>query len=108
MSRRGGFITRTHLAELDVIECAVFLSESSDEVAERFVSSVESTAEKLLGAPNIGREVERQALMDQHLRWWPVDGFPNHLLFYREVAGGIQIVRVLHGARDWLRLIEDE
>jgi len=34
------------------------------------------------------------------LRAWPIDGFRNHLVFYRPTDEGVDIVRVLHGARD--------
>jgi len=36
----------------------------------------------------------------QGVRRFRVAGFPNHLIFYREIEGGIEVVRVLHGARD--------
>ena len=39
------------------------------------------------------------------LRKWPVSGFDNVLVFYLPRAGGVSIVRVLHGARDWWRLL---
>jgi toxin ParE1/3/4 len=41
--------------------------------------------------PDIARE----------LRYHPVG---NHLLLYRVIQGGIEIVRVVHGARDLLNL----
>ena len=31
---------------------------------------------------------------------WPVRGFEKHVIFYRPVATGIDVVRVLHAARD--------
>jgi toxin ParE1/3/4 len=42
------------------------------------------------------------------LRIWRIDGFPNHLIFYRPIEGGIEIVRVLHGARDIDAVLESE
>ena len=29
-----------------------------------------------------------------------VAGFPNQLIFYRELESGIDVIRVLHGSRD--------
>jgi hypothetical protein len=29
-----------------------------------------------------------------------VDGFPNHLVFYRETPEGIEVLHILHAARD--------
>jgi toxin ParE1/3/4 len=34
------------------------------------------------------------------IRVWAVRGFRNHLVFYRPTEQGIDVVRVLHGARD--------
>jgi plasmid stabilization system protein ParE len=35
-----------------------------------------------------------------------VAGFSNHLIFYRPVPNGVEVVRILHAARDWLAIIE--
>jgi len=37
---------------------------------------------------------------------FPIKRFPNHLAFYRCVENGIEIIRVLHGARDIEALFE--
>jgi len=42
------------------------------------------------------------------LRMWRVPGFEKHLIFYRVTEGGIEVVRVLHGARDIQRILDDE
>jgi len=39
---------------------------------------------------------------------WPVPGFRNYLIFYRIAADDIQILRVLHAARDLESTLEDE
>jgi plasmid stabilization system protein ParE len=36
-----------------------------------------------------------------------VKGYRNFLIFYRQTRRGIEIVRVLHGARDIRRTFED-
>jgi len=41
------------------------------------------------------------------LRRRPVRGFENFLIFYRESGGRVEIIRVLHGARDIESLLED-
>jgi len=38
------------------------------------------------------------ALVD--VRMWRVAGFPNHLIFYRAIECGIEVIRVLHAKRD--------
>jgi len=35
------------------------------------------------------------------VRSWPVEGFPNHFIFYRVTDAGVLVVlRVIHGARE--------
>ena len=34
------------------------------------------------------------------VRRWPVQGFPNILIFYRIDGDSLNVVRVLHGSRD--------
>lgn len=39
------------------------------------------------------------------MRQWRIKGFVNHLIFYMPFQDGVSIVRVLHGAMDWWRLM---
>jgi toxin ParE1/3/4 len=34
------------------------------------------------------------------VRVWHVKGFDKHLVFYRPVKGGVEILHVFHGAQD--------
>jgi toxin ParE1/3/4 len=38
---------------------------------------------------------------------WPVPGFRNHLIFYRVTGDAIEVLRVLHAARDVRKLLEE-
>ena len=42
------------------------------------------------------------------LRAWQVRGFENYVIFYRPIEHGVEIVRVLHAARDIAAIFEDE
>ena len=39
--------------------------------------------------------------VEGHYRVWRVEGFERYLIFYRPVGSGIEVVRVLHAARDF-------
>jgi toxin ParE1/3/4 len=39
---------------------------------------------------------------------WPDRGFDKHLIFYRETDEGLEIVRILHTARDINALFGEE
>ena len=55
---------------------------------------------RLAEMPGLGsrRDFSNPILVD--IRSWIIKGFPNHLIFYRPTTRGIEVVRVLHGARD--------
>ena len=94
-------ITRRPRAEADLTDQFVYyLTTGGAELAERFLTAVEAAAERLLETPGIGVKRSFRHPSLQGLRMHPVRGFERHLVFYRERDDGIEIVRVLHGARD--------
>ncbi len=96
-------------ADTDLDDQAAYLArEASLEVALRFYDAAAATFEELARMPGLG---ERRPTADprlEGLRVGRIRGFEKHLIFYRPVADGIEIVRVLHGARDIDRLLESE
>ena len=72
------------------------------DLADRFVACVESTFKKLALTPGLGRSRTFCSPKARNLRSWKVTDFPKHLVFYRPLPEdrGVEIVRVLHGARD--------
>lgn len=40
------------------------------------------------------------------MRLSPLPGFHNYLIFYRETEETVEILRVVHGARDYERIME--
>lgn len=59
-------------------------------------------------SPNLGFKDEYQSERLRGIRRWRVDGFKNYLLFYRVLSKQIEVVRVLHGARDIEATFEDD
>jgi len=95
------------LAQADLDDAAEYIALDSREAAERFLLAAHATFADLLDSPRIGRcsEFRLSRLID--LRVWPVKGFRNYLIFYREITDGIQIIRVLHGARDIQEVLDE-
>jgi toxin ParE1/3/4 len=94
-------IKRRPNAEQDLFEIAVFLGERSVSISDRFLDSVEDGLRQLAKMPGLGAPVLLDIPGSPDLRVWAVPGFPNHLLFYTASVEGIDLVRVLHGHRDW-------
>jgi toxin ParE1/3/4 len=42
------------------------------------------------------------------IRLWRIRGFERYLIFYRPIPDGIEVIRVLHGARDIDTIFERE
>jgi toxin ParE1/3/4 len=96
-------------ADRDIDGQAEYLMrEASLETALRFYDATAATFDKLARMPSMGERRESSNPRLAGLRVWRIDGFPNHLLFYRPIEGGIEIIRVLHGARDIDAVLDPE
>ena len=67
-----------------------------------FVDRVEAKCQMLAHSPGMGF---RRDDLTPGLRCWPVG---RHVIFYRCVTDGIDIVRVVHGSRDLAKLFADD
>jgi toxin ParE1/3/4 len=73
-----------------------YIAKDDWKAADRFVTRLRDMARMLAGAPAIGRE---RPELGTSIRSFVAD---RYVLFYRPLTGaiGIELVRVLHGARD--------
>jgi plasmid stabilization system protein ParE len=83
----------------DVFEQAVYLAQRSPMTATRFVDAVETTLKELAKTPGIGSPKHFKNSALAAVRTWRVDGFPNHLIYYIPIAGGVDVLAILHGAQ---------
>lgn len=93
-------VIKTHQAKVDLIEIADFLFLEDPNVSFRFLSFAEDSFDFFLKNPEIGRYYEFTQSDSEEIRSWLIKGFEKYLIFYRSISHGIEIVRVLHGARD--------
>jgi toxin ParE1/3/4 len=68
--------------------------------AERFLVATQRAFEKLGTMPELAGRCESENPALAELRVWQVPGFRKYLIFYRVISNGIEIKRVIHGARD--------
>ena len=98
-------------ARQDVLDQMLYLEEQAgEETAVRYYDAVLASCRLLAGQPMSGRLFETRVSQMEGLRRFPVsDAFAKYLIFYQPTVTGIDIVRVLHGARDVeVILAEDE
>ena len=97
-----GQVRRRLNARLDLISIARHYSREANQItAERFLDVAEATFRRLASAPGTGArlDLDEPALAD--LRYSPLPTrFKKYVVIYRPMPDGIEVVRILHGARD--------
>ena len=88
-------IIKRPLAEQDLLDIWEFIAEDSLDRADEFLDRLEGKLQTL--ALNSGMGRRREELLTG-LRSFPSD---NYIVFYREIEGGIDVIRILHGSRDF-------
>lgn len=76
------------------MEIWLYVAESNPPAADRLVAAIEAKCSYLAGSPGLGRPREDLA---PGLRSFAVR---NYVIFYRPLEDGIELIRVLHGARE--------
>ena len=87
-------VTRRPLAEADILEIWDYIADDSLAAADRWVDRVDEQFRMLAAQPMMGRAREELA---PGVRSFP---FGRYVVFYMPLNDGIDVVRVLHGARD--------
>lgn len=88
-------------ADRDLDEQAEYLGRQAGlETALRFLDAAGATFAALARMPGIGERRESPDPRLAGMRIWRVENFEKHLIFYRPAGDDLEIVRVLHGARD--------
>jgi toxin ParE1/3/4 len=90
----------------DVQESAEYLAEdASTGIAEQFLDAVYELTERLAAMPRMGARCHFANPLLQGLRRFSVTGFEKGLAFYRVTDSRIEVIRVLHGARDIVSIL---
>lgn len=102
-----GPLHATPRARLDLRDCANHLADhASPNVALRFLECAAATFAVLADNPGIGRQMDVGRPGLGGMRAFRIRGFANHLIFYMaSESSGVEVVRVLHGARDWAAIL---
>lgn len=87
-------------AREDVKQIAAYIAEHSPQSSTAFRHTLETIYEELLDLPEIGITRNFHNPEMKGLRMLRVRKFEKYLVFYRSSPGGLEIVRVVHGARD--------
>ncbi len=81
----------------DIASSVTWLSREHLDIANAFLTAIEAEFVLLAAHPFLGR---KRFFEVRSIRSWRVRGFEKHLIFYRITSASLDIIRVLHGARD--------
>jgi toxin ParE1/3/4 len=87
-------VFRTSQADADLTQIALHIAEQNPEAADHWLEIIDEKCQALSRMPEIGR---KRFDLANGLRSFAVK---NYVIFYRPFPNGIQVIRVLHGARD--------
>lgn len=93
----------TAAASRDIENIIDYIADNSSfDAAERLLKKINQKCSNLANFPNMGR---RRDELSPSLRSLPVD---DYLIFYRPIADGIEILRVVSGYRDLDALFDED
>jgi toxin ParE1/3/4 len=87
-------------AEADIEECFVYIAEGDFESGITFLQAVEESLNELSEFPLLGKTRNFASAELRMIRMWHVKGHENYLIFYTYSDNLIDLIRILHGARD--------
>ena len=87
-------------ARSDLDEIWFYIAQDDPDAADKFIQSLVQRFPIIASQPEIGRKREELA---PRLRSFPVG---RYLIFYRPIDSGVEIARVLQGARDFPPLFQ--
>lgn len=88
-------------ADQDIDEQALYIAaNSSVAMGQRFYDSIQATFNLLATHPALGTKTNFQNIHLKDTRFFRVKSFEQHIIFYKQIPRGIEVIRVVHGARD--------
>ncbi len=86
-------IYRSSQSQKDILEIAAYIAVDNLAAAEKWALTLDQNFVILAEKPNMGRNRPELA---RQLKSWP---YGQYVIYYRARPDGIEVIRVLHGAR---------
>jgi toxin ParE1/3/4 len=101
-------VLKRPIARIDLAVCYGYLGERNPAMAHRFRLNAEATFAALARNPGLGEPYHVSDLRLKGLRCFRIKRFRNYLVFYSPIDEGIDVIRVLHAARDIRTALKEE
>ena len=93
-------VLRTAQANGDLVEIWLYVAAENPQAADRLLATIDAKCEMLAKFPEMGQRCDELA---PSLRCFSAG---NYVIFFRPVDAGIEVIRVVSGARDIESLFE--
>jgi toxin ParE1/3/4 len=87
-------------ARNDLLQLAHWIANDNQDAAQRFLDAAREATDLLAQLPRLGPSGRFRSRGLRRVRIWPIRGFDRILLIYATDRVGIDVLRVVHGARD--------
>ena len=91
----------------DIVEIYRYIHARSPAAADKVFDAIERSIKALLDTPRIGTYWNSPDPRLDGMRVTPVTPYRNYLIFFRPTDDGVEVFRVLHGARNLPTLIDE-
>jgi toxin ParE1/3/4 len=92
----------------DLIGLATYIAEDNLDASDLFLQAAEETFKQLGEIPQMGKFCQFSDHDLAGIRQQAIKGFRKYLIFYRLTDEGVEILRVIHGARDIEAILEED
>ena len=92
------------IAEQDLVDLVSYLAAENSRAAAEVLDHIEASLEALQSHPFVGRVPHNPKLTALGYRVLVID---NYLVFYKVKGNAVLVYRILHGARDLLRVLSE-
>ena len=91
-------------AKRDLIRHFAYIGQNSSlAVARRFLAAARLTFDDLAQTPGMG--AARRVGRFSNLRMWRIRDFEKYMIFYEASGQGVEILRIIHAAQDYNRIL---
>ena len=87
------------LAERDIEGIVFYIAEDNSIAARKWLNDIHARCRRISEMPGMGTAKPE---VNPDLRVSPIG---NYLILYRQIGPDVEIVRVIHGARHWQKLL---
>jgi len=87
----------------DLLEIWSYIARDNFDAADRVEVAIFRACDLIASSPLAGQT--RKDLTHLPVRFWVVHPYPNYMLVYDPESRPVQIIRILHGARDLPRML---